>query len=135
MIINLLVVFCIIAIIFACIVYIIQNKCPKKELKMFHLRGDKYQSNTKLDPNSTFGVFTAIFRLEKELPCGVYKALTIYGNILIFINKKNKDLGYIYDLSNQTNSIISSLDTLEMWHIERINEANNFLHTYNAGCC
>ncbi len=138
MLIYLILVFCIIVLIFNCIIYTIEHKCPTTSFQISHLRGAKYIpfgiSQTQQYKISA-SIFTTIVHLDRVLPCGVYSALTLHGNVLLFINKNNKDIGFIYGQTHSSRTVLQTVNWLDMWNVTKINSNDEFVRTFNSGCC
>ncbi len=135
MLIHLLMIACIVILLFNCMIYIVEYKCPTTSLKISKLHGSKYRPFTGASDESDIGMFTTLIRFDRQIPCGVYSALSIYGDILVFVNKFNNEIGYIYALRKSAQGTIKNLDWLEMWDFTKINSNNNFIRNYNSGCC
>ena len=136
MLLYLLIVVCIVILMFNCVVYGIEHKCPKGSLKISHLYGSKYRPFRSANNDETLGLFTTVIRFDRYITCGVYTALTIYGNIMIFVSKfSNDSIGYVCALSDIGKKRIGEIEWFEMWKFTKVNFGNNFIKNYNAGCC
>ena len=130
MIINLVIVLLIFIVIFNCIVYNNQYKCPKYILKINYIRasrlpGSKYSERVEID--------TINLKLDRDVPCGIYKVKTLYGYGILIVAKNNKRIGY---LNMKDTKLYDNVNLFDVWDIERINtDDNQFINTYNRGCC
>lgn len=144
-IVQLVIVFLIILLCCTSITFSELNRCPqdpKKGLTIRYVRAGKLlqlSSKTKIDDH------VIRLRLDRDVPCGIYDMMTIYGDAILFVNHNDSRTGYMMirniDMFRENTKNINMLD---LWDLERIQFTGpfdpklreyGFIHTYNLGCC
>lgn len=139
MIIELIILLIICIILFNSVVYSIQSSCPGDNVRIEYARAGRL-------PESKFkeevGITTINLKLDRDIPCGIYKLGTSYGDAVLFMTKSSNRIGYLnypqeyLDANPETRREIDSSDLFDLWNLMRINGGNNqFINTYNRGCC
>lgn len=130
MIINHIIVLLIVIILFNSLIYNTYYKCPKFPLNINYLRASRLPG-TQYDIR--IGINTMNLKLDRDIPCGMYQVSTSYGDGILIVGRSNRRIGY---LNIQDMSILNDINALDMWNIIRIeSNDNDFINTYNRGCC
>ena len=130
MITQLLILLLIIIVLFNCMIYNSQNTCPKMAIKISYARGSRLPGTIFED---RVGIKTINLKLDRDVPCGIYKLNTAYGPGILFVAKGKTRFGY---LSIKDMELLKKVSVMDLWSIERIESNDNtFIMTYNRGCC
>lgn len=128
---KLIIVLVIVILCFMLSVYNIQNRCPPMELDIKYLRGRRLNSSKY---SKEIGIPTIHVGLDRDLPCGVYTGKSIFDKVLIFVSKKSPKLAYIHFYNHE--SRINTSKVFDFWDVSKIIDSKNeFINTYNRGCC
>lgn len=128
----------IIVLIFNCMIYNIEHKCPQNDFNLDYMKASRLPGN-RFD--RSIGITTINLRLEKKVPCGIYRLNTNFGEATLFVSLKSPYKGYLsfpqVTLANdESNKNINETNIFDLWNIVRLNNTNNdFISTYNRGCC
>lgn len=151
MIIGLFLILIIIVILFNSTVYSIQNRCPAESIKIRYVRASRmpfyssYNSvvnnpDNKLRQNT--GIDMMEVKLDRDVRCGIYSSNTKYGAVTLYVAKNSTRLGYLDfteldKLDEQTKKEFDKSDLFDMWDLDRFvtRYGNEFINTYNRGCC
>lgn len=139
MLIQLIILLVICILLFNSVVYTVQTRCPGENIKIDYIRAGRL-------PGSQFkervGITTINLKLDRDAPCGIYKLDTAYGKAVMFVGKNSNRIGYlnypqeILEANPETRREIDSADLFDLWNLVRINGGDNqFINTYNRGCC
>lgn len=139
MLIELIILLVITIILFNSVVYSIQSRCPGEEIRIEYVRAGRL-------PGSQFtervGITTINLKLDRDVPCGIYKLDTSYGNAVLFVAKNSKRVGYMnypqdaLEKNPEAKREIDAADLFDLWGLTRVNGGDNeFINTYNRGCC
>lgn len=130
----------IVLILFNSSVYAIQHRCHSDSIKIPYIRAGRLQNRTEIEDR--IGITSVNLKLDRDIPCGVYKLGTNYGNATMFVGKESLRLGYlvyaqkILGLDPQTKKDIDKADLFDLWNLDRVSQKNDdFINTYNGGCC
>lgn len=139
MIIQLIILLVICIILFNSVVYSVQTRCPGENIRIEYVRAGRlpgYQSKDRV------GITTINLKLDRDVPCGIYKLETSYGDAVMFVAKESNRIGYlnyaqeVLASNPETERGINSANLFDLWNIMRINGGDNeFINTYNRGCC
>lgn len=130
MIMNLFILLSIIIILFNSLIYAGTYKCPTNQVHVNYARASRMPGATYKE---RVGLDTINVKLDRDVPCGIYKIKTIYGNGLLFVSNNNYRYGYI-NMKNINNII--NIKLLDIWDLKRLESKENlFIDTYNKGCC
>jgi hypothetical protein len=119
-------------------IYNIEHKCPANDFRMDYTRASRLPGS-RFD--ESIGITSIKLKLENKIPCGIYRLNTNFGKATLFVSLQSPYKGYLNFpqsiLSNDTsNKSINETDVFDLWNIVRINDTNNdFIATYNRGCC
>ena len=95
MIIELLIVLVIAIISFCSTVYNIQHRCPPATIKIEYVRAGRLPG---LDFEERVGITTINLKLDRDVPCGIYRLNTVFGEATMFVSKNSLRVGYLnYD--------------------------------------
>jgi hypothetical protein len=105
-------------------------KCPKYLVKIKYVRASRLPGKNYKE---RMGIDTINLKLDRDMPCGIYKLVNAYGYGILFVGGSNSRLGYL----NMPNlDALKDVDLLDMWDLERLeSDDNGFIQTYNRGCC
>lgn len=130
MLVNLLIVLLIIIVCCNAFIYSNKYKCPPYGLKIDYVRASRLPG---FDYSDRVGIDTVNLKLDRDVPCGIYNMKTSYGNATLIVSKDNYRLGYM-NIENM--NIIQGINLFDLWDLERIESRDNqFIITYNNGCC
>ena len=130
MIVDLLLVLAIISLLFYFMVYNHIYKCPKQKIYIKYIRASRLPS----DPSEGFGkvIDNIKLRLDRDVPCGIYYFKSIYDNGVIYISKLDKQIGYMVVKNFEP---LGKTNMFDLWDLERIDNDDPLVKTYNSGCC
>ena len=139
MLLYLIILLVICVLLFNSVVYSIQSRCPGENIHIEYVRAGRL-------PGSKFkervGITTINLKLDRDVPCGIYRLDTSYGNGVMFVAKHSNRVGYlnypqeVLEANPETRKEIDSADLFDLWKLRRINGGDNeFINTYNRGCC
>lgn len=141
MLINLIILLCIILLLFNSIVYSIQYRCPVENIRIDHIRAGRLPG-TELELKQRIGISVINLKLDRTIPCGIYSTDTAFGNATLIVNKNSLKIGYlnysqdILEANPETKKEIDNANLFDLWNINRMSgKNNNFINTYNHGCC
>lgn len=130
MIIHLALVLLIIIMLCNSITYNTIHKCPNPGVNIRYVRASKLPGKIYQE---RIGIDTINFKLDRDVPCGVYKVTNMYGYSVMFVGSSNPRLGY---LSMKNITVLDDVNILDLWDIQRLKSSDNgFIQTYNRGCC
>lgn len=130
MIIHLVLILVIIVLLCNSITYNSIYKCPKYAVKIKYLRASRLPGK---DYTERVGIDTMNMKLDRDIPCGLYKLTTVYGDGVMIVGSSNSRVGYL-NISNM--DILKGVNILDVWDLQRLEAADNgFIQTYNRGCC
>jgi hypothetical protein len=130
--IELVIILVIIIVLFQCSIYNIQYRCPKESLRISYMRGSRTPPNIHAE---RVGIPTIDLKLDRDVPCGIYRTSTAFGDGSIFINKNDNRKGYLYLIDNKDKAV-DGVNLWDLWNIDRVESTDNhFIATYNKGCC
>ena len=151
MIVQLLMVLIIIIVLFNSLVYSIQNRCPTPYIKIPFGRASRMPfyaaSNAVVDDKSNplyqnIGIDKINIKLDRDVPCGIYKVDTSYGKAVLYTTKRSMRFGYLNfvdaaSMDAQTKKEFDKSDLFDLWNLERYVDrfGDEFVNTYNRGCC
>ncbi|VBB18600.1 hypothetical protein YASMINEVIRUS_1063 [Yasminevirus sp. GU-2018] len=130
MIIHLVLILLIIILLCNSITFNTIYRCPKYPLKIKYVRASRLPGKQFTE---RVGIDTLNIKLDRDVPCGLYKLTTTYGKGVMFVGSANSRLAYL-NMDNM--DVLSGVNLLDMWDIQRLeSEDNGFIQTYNRGCC
>jgi hypothetical protein len=139
MLVNLIILLVIVVILFNSVVYSVQHICPAESVKIKYIRAGRI-AGTGL--KNVAGIETIGLKLDSDVPCGIYRVETPYGNAVLFVSKKSLRMGDLRYSQNmlekapETRKDINDADLFDLWNLDRITDrSNDFVNTYNRGCC
>jgi hypothetical protein len=139
MLIELIILLVICALLFNSVVYSVQSRCPGENVQIDYVRAGRL-------PGSEFkervGITTINLKLDRDVPCGIYQLDTSFGKAAMFVAKKSNRIGYlnyqqeVLEAKPETRKEIDAADLFDLWNLIRVNGGDNeFINTYNRGCC
>jgi hypothetical protein len=139
MLIELIILLVICVLLFNSVVYSIQARCPGDNIRIKYVRAGRLPGNQFKE---RVGITTINLKLDQDIPCGIYKLDTSYGKAVMFVAKNSNRIGYLnyqqemLEANPETKKEIESADLFDIWNLIRINGGDNeFINTYNRGCC
>jgi hypothetical protein len=130
MIIYLLIVLIIVILFFNSIIYNTHYKCSAANKKISYVKGSRLPSKSYKE---RIGLDTIDLKLDRDVPCGIYYANTIYGTGVLLVGQNNTRRCYFH--MDNMNSL-EKVYIIDLWDLQRlVSEENNFIKTYNRGCC
>jgi hypothetical protein len=133
--INLLILLIICIVIFQCVVYNIQYRCPRFNLKIEYIRGSRLPARKLID---LIGIPTIPLKFDRDVECGIYRVTTVFGNGSLWVTKSDKRLGYLnlINFDKSTDKSIDKANILDIWDLTRMDTGDNpIINTFNRGCC
>lgn len=105
-------------------------KCPKYPIKIKYLRASRLPG---IKFKESIGIDTVALKLDRDVPCGIYKIVNAYGYGILFVSSSNPRIGYMH-MNNM--DLLKNINLLDVWDLQRLeSEDNGFVQTYNRGCC
>jgi hypothetical protein len=140
MIIQLVFIILIVLLFFNSIIYSGTYKCPGNAVKINYVRASRLPGTVgyrNASPGTglarRIGIDTINLKLDRDVPCGIYSIMTMYGAGVMFVGRNNYRVG---SMNIKDMSLIANVNMFDLWGLERMeNKDNNFIATYNAGCC
>jgi hypothetical protein len=139
MLIELIILLVICVLLFNSVVYSTQYRCPGESIKIEYVRAGRLPGT---EFKKRVGITTINLKLDRDVPCGIYKLQTSYGDATIFVAKNSKRVGYlnyaqeVLEANPETRREIDSADLFDLWNLDRVSGGDNeFINTYNRGCC
>ncbi len=130
MIINLLIVLLIIIAMCSSITYNSKYKCPKFTVNIKYIRASRLPGEHLKE---RVGIDTINLKLDRDIPCGIYNLMTVYGKAIMFVTNTDSRIGYMH-MNNMES--VANLSLFDLWDIQRLESSDNqFIQTYNTGCC
>lgn len=130
MIIQLTLVIIILILLCKSITYNSIYKCPKLQVKIKYARASRLPG---IQYKERVGIDTINVRLDRDIPCGIYRVVNPYGYGILFIGTSDSRLGY---LNMPDIKILDKINLIDLWDLERLESTENgFIQTYNRGCC
>lgn len=117
----------IVLLIYNMFVTTIEKECTNENITIEKLYGSKIDDLLSND----FGMVKII--LDREIPCGIYEAMTHIGSATMIIGKDNKNEAMVIFFNRQK---LKTIERFEFWNINRITKTtNDIINTLNNGCC
>lgn len=129
MMITLLVIF--LMLIFLCnlSIYNINTSCTNSNINIKYVRASKLQNIQE----NKLGINVINVKLDRNVPCGIYKLKTVYGNGFMYVDNSDPKSGYlnVQDMSN-----IINVGLFDLWDLNKItSDDDQIIKMYNTGCC
>jgi hypothetical protein len=105
-------------------------KCPEYTVKIKYVRASRLPGKIYTE---RVGIDTLNLKLDRDVPCGIYKLYNTYGEASMFVGNNNPRFGYLYMKNLEA---LKNVDMLDLWDLTRIDASDNaFIRTYDRGCC
>lgn len=105
-------------------------KCPKYPLKIKYVRCSRYPGK---DYQIRVGIDAVNVKLDRDVPCGIYKITSAYGYGVLFVSNSDPRQGYL-GLDNLDS--VKGVNLFDLWDLQRMeSDDNKLIQTYNRGCC
>lgn len=130
MIVQLVIILIIVILICNSITFNTIYRCPNMSVKIKYVRASRLPGKQFTE---RVGIDTLNVKLDRDIPCGIYKVSSSYGNGVLFIGSSNPRAGY---LNTPDMDAIKGVNLFDLWNLQRLESSDNaFIQTYNRGCC
>lgn len=129
----------IVIILFNSSVYTALRRCPDDTIRISYVRGSRLPGT---EFEQSVGITTINLKLDRDVPCGIYRLDTVFGKASMFVTKDSTRFGYLHypqsvlEANPQVRKEIDSADLFDLSELNRVpGRSNLFITNYNRGCC
>jgi len=120
----------ILVVSFAMLINSRKYKCAPNQLVLRYVRASRLPG---ANYSERLGIDTVNLRLDREVPCGIYRVRNIYGSGIMFVGSTDQRAGYM-NMKNM--ALIKGINLFDLWDLQRMDASDNqLIGTYNKGCC
>lgn len=137
--IGMIIMLIIVIVLFNSSVYTALHRCPEDTVRIPYVRASRLPGE---DFEEAVGITTINLKLDRDVPCGIYRMDTVFGSASLFVTKNSTRLGYMHypqsvlEANPEVRKEIDSADLFDLSELNRVSGRNNlFIRNFNRGCC